>query len=91
MALIKNLSSRKLKRMQKQLELLEFYGLTEEDIKMLPKLIEENKVLKNSVHELEAKFDELLKTLETINAPSNVLKRDLGDIAKQCFTLPEVE
>lgn len=89
MALIKNLSSKKLKRIQGQLEVFEFYGLSEEDIKSLPTLIKENKELKIEIEELREDITKLAKTINTINDPNTKFKREIGSIVKDCFTLPE--
>jgi len=89
MDLMKNLSPRKLKEIQRTLAALEFYGLTEEDIRNLPSLIKENKELRNEVSNLKEEIGGLKKTLQALNDPDNKIKKQVADIAKDCFTLPE--
>ncbi len=91
MDLMKNLSPRKLKAIQRTLEALEFYGLKEEDIRNLPSLLDENKALKGEVGELREELDRVKKTLVALNDPDNKVKKEVADIAKDCFTLPEDE
>jgi len=89
MDLIKNLSPRKLKEIQRTLAALEFYGLKEEDIRNLPSLIKENAELRQEVKDLKEEIGGLKKTLQTLNDPDNKIKKQVADIAKDCFTLPE--
>lgn len=89
MDLMKNLSPRKLKEIQRTLAALEFYGLTEEDVRNLPSLIKENKELRNEVSNLKEEIGGLKKTLQALNDPDNKIKKQVADIAKDCFTLPE--
>lgn len=89
MDLIKNLSPKKLKDIQKTLAALEFYGLTEEDIRNLPSLIKENKELHKEVNDCKEEIEKLKNTLLTLNDPDNKIKKQVADIAKDCFTLPE--
>lgn len=89
MDLMKNLSPRKLKEIQRTLAALEFYGLTEEDIRNLPSLIKENKELRQEVKDCKGEIETLKKTLQTLNDPDNKIKKQVADIAKDCFTLPE--
>lgn len=88
MDLMKNLSPRKLKEIQRTLEALEFYGLKEEDIRNLPSLLNENKTLKGEIGELREELDKVKKTLVALNDPDNKVKKEVADIAKDCFTLP---
>lgn len=89
MDLIKNLSPRKLKDIQRTLTALEFYGLKEEDIRNLPSLIKENAELHQEVKDLKEEVENLKKTVQTLNDPDNKIKKQVADIAKDCFTLPE--
>ncbi len=89
MDLMKNLSPKKLKDIQKTLAALEFYGLTEEDIRNLPSLIKENKELHKEVNDCKEEIEKLKNTLLTLNDPDNKIKKQVADIAKDCFTLPE--
>ncbi len=89
MDLMKNLSPRKLKEIQRTLAALEFYGLTEEDVRNLPSLIKENKELRNEVSNLKEEIGGFKKTLQALNDPDNKIKKQVADIAKDCFTLPE--
>lgn len=89
MDLMKNLSPKKLKEIQRTLAALEFYGLTEEDIRNLPSLIKENKELHKEVDNLKGEIETLKKTLQALNDPDNKIKKQVADIAKDCFTLPE--
>ena len=89
MDLMKNLSPRKLKEIQRTLAALEFYGLTEEDIRNLPSLIKENKELHQEVSGLKGEIETLKRTIQTLNDPDNKIKKQVADIAKDCFTLPE--
>lgn len=89
MDLMKNLSPKKLKEIQRTLAALEFYGLTEEDIRNLPSLIKENKELREEVKNCKEEVASLKKTLQTLNDPDNKIKKQVADIAKDCFTLPE--
>lgn len=89
MDLMKNLSPKKLKDIQKTLAALEFYGLTEEDIRNLPSLIKENKELRKEVNDCKEEIESLKKTVQTLNDPDNKIKKQVADIAKDCFTLPE--
>lgn len=89
MDLMKNLSPRKLKEIQRTLAALEFYGLTEEDIRNLPSLIKENKELREEVKNCKEEVASLKKTIQTLNDPDNKIKKQVADIAKDCFTLPE--
>lgn len=89
MDLIKNLSPKKLKDIQKTLAALEFYGLTEKDIRNLPSLIKENEELRNEVNDCKEEIKKLKNTLLTLNDPDNKIKKQVADIAKDCFTLPE--
>ena len=89
MDLMKNLSPKKLKEIQRKLDALEFYGLTEEDIRNLPSLIKENKELREEVKNCKEEVASLKKTIQTLNDPDNKIKKQVADIAKDCFTLPE--
>lgn len=89
MDLMKNLSPKKLKEIQRTLAALEFYGLTEEDIRNLPSLIKENKELRQEVKDCKGEIETLKKTLQALNDPDNKIKKQVADIAKDCFTLPE--
>lgn len=89
MDLMKNLSPRKLKEIQRTLTALEFYGLTEEDVRNLPSLIKENKELRQEVKDCKGEIETLKKTLQALNDPDNKIKKQIADIAKDCFTLPE--
>lgn len=89
MDLMKNLSPRKLKEIQRTLAALEFYGLTEEDVRNLPSLIKENKELREEVKSCKEEIVGLKKTLQALNDPDNKIKKQVADIAKDCFTLPE--
>lgn len=89
MDLIKNLSPRKLKEIQRTLAALEFYGLTEEDIRNLPSLIKENKELHKEVNDCKEEIEKLKKTILALNDPDNKIKKEVADIARDCFKLPE--
>lgn len=89
MDLMKNLSPRKLKEIQRTLAALEFYGLTEEDVRNLSSLIKENKELHEKVKSCKEEIVGLKKTLQALNDPDNKIKKQVADIAKDCFTLPE--
>ena len=89
MDLIKNLSSKKLKGIKATLSALEFYGLSEEDIRGLPQLLEENKRLKSEINALEERMKTIEKSLVNLSDPDAQLKKQLTNIARDCFTLPE--
>lgn len=86
---LKSLTPKKLKRMQAQLELFEFYGISEEDVRNLPNLIKQNVELKEHVDTLESEVSSLKNTIKNLTDPENKAKKDLSDIAKDCFTLPD--
>lgn len=89
MDLIKNLTNKKLKGIKATLNALEFYGLSEEDIRGLPKLLEENKRLKSEINALEERIKRVEKSLVNMSDPDTQLKKQLTNIARDCFTLPE--
>ena len=89
MDLIKNLSPRKLKEIQRTLTALEFYGLTEEDIRNLPSLIKEVAELRNENKQQKEEIETLKKTVLALNDPDNKIKKEVADIARDCFKLPE--
>lgn len=89
MDLIKNLTNKKLKGIKATLNALEFYGLSEEDIRGLPKLLEENKRLKCEINALEERIKRVEKSLVNLSDPDTQLKKQLTNIARDCFTLPE--
>ena len=89
MDLIKNLSSKKLKGIKATLSALEFYGLSEEDIRGLPQILEENKRLKSEISALEERIKTIEKSLVNLSDQDTQLKKQLTNIARDCFTLPE--
>ena len=89
MDLIKNLTNKKLKGIKATLNALEFYGLSEEDIRGLPKLLEENKRLKSEISALEERIKRVEKSLVNMSDPDTQLKKQITNIARDCFTLPE--
>ena len=89
MDLIKNLTNKKLKGIKATLNALEFYGLSEEDIRGLPKLLEENKRLKSEINALEERIKTIEKSLVNLSDPDTQLKKQLTNIARDCLTLPE--
>lgn len=91
MDLIKNLTNKKLKGIKATLNALEFYGLSEEDIRGLPKLLEENKRLKSEINALEERIKRVEKSLVNLSDPDTQLKKQITNIARDCFTLPEDE
>lgn len=86
---LKSLTPRKLRRMKAQIDVFEFYGLSEEDIRNLPNIIKENAELKTRVNTLEDEVKTLKNTVKNLTDPENRAKKDLSDIAKDCFTLPD--
>lgn len=89
MDLIKNLTNKKLKGIKATLNALEFYGLSEEDIRGLPQLLEENKRLKSEINALEERIKTIEKSLVNLSDPDAQIKKQLTNIARDCFTLPE--
>ena len=89
MDLIKNLTNKKLKGIKATLNALEFYGLSEEDIRGLPQLLEENKRLKSEINALEERIKTIEKSLVNLSDPDTQLKKQLTNIARDCFTIPE--
>ena len=89
MDLMKNLSPRKLKEIQRTLAVLEFYGLKEEDIRNLPSLIKETKEIHSEIANLMGEIETLKNTIQAINNPDNQIKKQVADIARECFKLPE--
>ncbi|MGN0960699.1 MAG: hypothetical protein ACI4PF_00700 [Christensenellales bacterium] len=88
MDLIKNLSKKQLFEIQKVLRSLEFYGVSEETLRKMQSYIEQIKELKDEIIILNKEVETLKKTVETISNPNNAIKKEMNDIAKNCFTLP---
>ena len=86
MDLIKNLTNKKLKGIKATLNALEFYGLSEEDIRGLPKLLEENKRLKSEINALEERIKTIEKSLANLSDPDTQRKKQLTNIGSDCFT-----
>ena len=89
MDLIKNLSNKKLKGIKATLSALEFYGLSEEDIRGLPQILEENKRLKSEISALEERIKTIEKSLVNLSDPDTQLKKQLNNNTRDCFNLPE--